>query len=323
MKTVVNCVAYRHGQRVGEVPLDDISEVIKQADTFVWLGLHEPEVPVLRKIQEEFDLHELAVEDALSAHQRPKVEEYGDSLFIVLHTAQWSNRELQLGETHIFVGHNYVVTIRQGASHSYTQVRTRVETMPQRLAGGPGFVLYAVTDFVVDQYRPIVDAFEQRFTQLEADIFKDRSNRHTIAQLYELKRDLMDLRNAAEPVIDICNQLVRLHHEFVSKELREYFRDVVDHATRVAKATDNLREMVSDALQVNLALMSLRQNEVVKALASWGAILALPTMVFSMYGMNFQFMPELHSAVGYPAALLATFAGCVVLYRRFRRLGWL
>jgi len=323
MKAVVNCVAYRNGERVGDIPLETISDALKEPDTFVWLGLHEPMLPLLLKIQEEFGLHELAVEDAQSAHQRPKIEEYGEGVFIVLHTVQWWDNEMRLGETHLFIGRNYFITIRQGASLPYAKVRERCEGMPQRLAKGPGFALYGIMDFVVDHYLPIVDAFQTRFEQLEADIFRDRFDRSTIERLYDLKQELLDLQNAAAPVIDICNQLMRLHQDLVPKDLHPYFRDVMDHAARVSKSTDDLRGMLSDAMQVNVALMSLRQNEVVKTLASWAAILAVPTMVFSMYGMNFEFMPELKSPWGYPLSLAATGLACAWLYRRLKRTGWL
>ena len=323
MKAVVNCVAYKQGQKLGDIPIEDISEVLKDEQAFVWLGLHEPDDRLLYKAQAEFGLHELAVEDAQSAHQRPKLEEYAESLFVVLHTAQWWDNEMQLGETHLFVGRNYLISIRRGASHPYTKVRERCEAAPHQLAKGPGFVLYAIMDFIVDHYKPIVEAFEGRFGVLEADIFRDRFDRRTIERLYELKRELLELHNAALPVIDICNGLTRIHPDLVPKDLRHYFRDVADHATRIAKGVDNLRQMLSDAMQVNVALMALRQNDVVKSLAAWGAILALPTMVFSMYGMNFHFMPELGWSFGYPLALAATAAGCVFLYRRFKRAGWL
>jgi len=323
MKAVVNCVAYRNGERVGDIPLEAISDALKEPDTFVWLGLHEPMLPLLLKIQEEFGLHELAVEDAQSAHQRPKIEEYGEGVFIVLHTVQWWDNEMRLGETHLFIGRNYFITIRQGASQPYAKVRERCESMPQRLAKGPGFALYGIMDFVVDHYLPIVDAFQTRFEQLEADIFRDRFDRSTIERLYDLKQELLDLQNAAAPVIDICNQLMRFHQDLVPKDLHPYFRDVMDHAARVSKSTDDLRGMLSDAMQVNVALMSLRQNEVVKTLASWAAILAVPTMVFSMYGMNFEFMPELKSPWGYPLSLAATGLACAWLYRRLKRTGWL
>jgi magnesium transporter len=323
MEAVVNCVAYRNGERAGDVRLEDISDVIKAPDTFIWLGLHEPMLPLLLKIQEEFGLHELAIEDAQSAHQRPKIEEYGEGVFIVLHTVQWWDNEMRLGETHLFVGRNYLISIRQGASHPYTKVRARCESLPQRLAKGPGFALYGIMDFVVDHYLPIVDGFGKRFEQLEADIFRDRFDRDTIARLYDLKQELLDLQNAAAPVIDICSQLMRFHQNLVPKDLHPYFRDIQDHAARVTKATDDLREMVTDAMQVNVALMSLRQNEVVKALASWAAIAAVPTVVFSMYGMNFESMPELKSPYGYPLSLAVTGLACAWLYRRLRRTGWL
>lgn len=323
MESVVSCIAYRNGQRLGEIEVEHISDVVKQENTFVWLGLREPPDKVMHKIQEEFGLHELAMEDAFSAHQRPKLEEYGSSLFIVLKTAQWWEGRMELGETHIFVGANYLITLRHGPSRPYTQVRSRCEGTPERLAKGPGYALYTIMDFVVDNFMPVVDAFQKRFERLEADIFHDRFDRKMIEQVYELRQELLDLRNAAAPVIDICSELVRSHHDLVHKELRAYYRDVLDHCTRVVEATDTLRAMANDAMQVNLAMMTIRQNEVVKTLAGWGAILAIPTMVFSMYGMNFQFMPELKWDFGYPVALTSTGLGCLWLYRRLKRTGWL
>jgi magnesium transporter len=323
MKAVMSCVAYAQGQKLRDIAIEQISEVLEDKQAFVWLGLHDPDDRLLHKVQEEFGLHELAIEDAQSAHQRPKLEEYGDSLFVVLHTAKWWDNEMQLGETHVFVGRNYLISIRRGASHPYSKVRERCEAAPQQLAKGPAFVLYAIMDFIVDHYKPILEAFEGRFGVLEADIFRDRFDRRTIERLYDLKRELLDLHNAAMPVIDICNGLTRMHPDLAPKELRHYFRDVADHATRITKGVDNLRQMLSDAMQVNVAMMALRQNDVVKTLAGWGAILAVPTMVFSMYGMNFHAMPELDWPFGYPLALVATAAGCVVLYRRLKRAGWL
>ena len=323
MPMVVNCVVYRHGARVGDIPVEQISDVLEQPGTFVWVGLHEPDLALLRQVQSEFGLHELAVEDALSAHQRPKLEEYGESLFVVLQTAQWWEDSMHLGETHVFVGKRFLVSVRHGPSMTYAKVRERCEANPGRLAMGPGYALYAVMDFIVDNYAPIVARFSARLEQLESAIFAQSFSRATIEQLYDLKREMQLLRGAAAPVLDICTELMRLHSDIVPKETKEYFRDIRDHARRVVEATDAMREMLTAATQVHLALASVAQNEVVKRLAGWGAILAIPTMVFSLYGMNFEYMPETHSPWGYPLILAGVVLGCAWLYRRLRRVGWL
>jgi magnesium transporter len=323
MPMVVNCVVYRHGERVGDIPVERISDVLAEEGTFVWVGLHEPDTALLRTIQAEFGLHELAVEDALSAHQRPKLEEYGESLFVVLQTAQWWEDSMHLGETHVFVGKRFLVSVRHGPSITYSKVREHCEANPGRLAMGPGYALYAVMDFIVDSYAPIVARFSARLEELESAIFAQSFSRATIEQLYDLKRELQLLRGAAAPVLDICTELMRLHSDIVPKETKEYFRDIRDHARRVVEAADAMREMLTAAMQVHLALASVAQNEVVKRLAGWGAILAIPTMVFSLYGMNFEYMPETHSPWGYPLILAGVVLGCAWLYRRLRRVGWL
>lgn len=320
---VVRSVAYRNGKRIGDVTIEDISEVLREPNTFVWVGLLEPDEAFLQKIQEEFGLHELAVEDARHAHQRPKIEVYGDSLFIVLKTAQLENEKVQYGETHIFVGNNFLVTVRHGASSSYARIREHAEENPRMLGTGPGFALYSIIDFIVDCYQPIVNQFETDFDRLEADIFKGQFDRLAIERLYELKRQLLELRNAAEPVDEICNSLMRFHEAIIPKELRVYFRDIQDHVRRVIGATDNMREMLTTAMQVNLALVAVGQNEIVKRLAGWGAILALPTVIFSLYGMNFEVMPELKWSLGYPFTLLLTIVGCFGLHSKFKNAGWL
>lgn len=320
---IVNSAAYRQGKRLGELSLEEISEVLKTPDAFVWLGLYEPDLQLLRKVQEEFSLHELAIEDALHAHQRPKLETYGDSLFVVLDTAQIVNDEVQFGETHLFVGSNFIVTIRHGSSISYAPVRQKCEATPQRLGLGPGYALYAVMDFVVDNYQPVATRLQAMFQELEQQIFDKAFDRDSIAQLYRLKGELIKLRDAAVPIQDMCGQLIRFHENVVRKELRAYYRDVEDHVTRITKTLDTLREMLTTAIQVNLALVTVGQNEVVKQLAGWGAILAVPTVIFSMYGMNFHFMPELSERWGYPLVLSVTGVACALLYRRLRKEDWL
>ncbi|MGI9046973.1 MAG: magnesium and cobalt transport protein CorA [Burkholderiales bacterium] len=323
MGMVVNCIAYKNGARLGAVTIEDISEVLKQDGTFIWLGLHEPDEPLLNEIREEFGLHELAIEDAHNAHQRPKLEEYGDSLFVVLHTAQLLENSIKFGETHIFVGRRFLVSVRHGPSLSYAKVRERCELATERLAQGPGFALYSIMDFVVDNYRPIVDSLHERLEIIEADIFKQRFSRDSLQDLYELRRQLVLLQAAAEPLLDICNTLIRFHTDIIPKEARAYFRDIHDHVKGVTQATNSMREMLTIAMQVNLALVTVGQNEVVKKLAGWGAILAIPTMVFSLYGMNFEHMPELNWKFSYPIVLILTVMGCIAVHRRLKRAKWL
>lgn len=322
MTSIVHCVAYRNGQPLGDISIDELGEVIKQPDTFIWLGLHEPDDPLLQKIQGQFGLHELAIEDAHHAHQRPKIEAYSNSLFIVLKTAQLDAGQVVYGETHLFVGSNFLVSVRHGASSSYEQVLQRCENSTKGLHKGPGFALYAVLDFVADNYKPIVAQFERDFEAIETDIFKDHFDKLVIERLYALKRHLLELRNAALPVAEISAELMRLHEDLIPKELRAYFRDIQDHVSRLVGQIDGMRDMLTTAMQVNLALVANNQNEVVKRLAGWGAILAIPTVIFSLYGMNFEWMPELKWRGGYPAAVGVTLLGCVFVYRRLRRAGW-
>lgn len=319
---IINSIAYRKGQRTGEVALDNISEALKQPDTFIWLGLHEPDQALMRKMQEEFGLHELAIEDACKAHQRPKLEEYGNTLFIVLKTALLQHGKVAFGETHLFVGPRFLVSVRHGPSSPHVGVREHCEKSPRMLEKGPGFALYALMDFVVDHYQPVVNQYEQELEHLEATLFQGKFDKHVMTRMYELKRRLLHLRNIMLPLDEICGQLMRFHDDIVAKELRAYFRDVRDHVARLIGIIDSVREMLAAAMQVYLALVGVRQNEVVKSLAGWGAILALPTVVFSLYGMNFKSMPELQWPFAYPLTLAFTALGCALLYRRLKRTGW-
>ena len=322
MTSIVHSVAYRKGLSQGDISIDAINEVLQQPDGFVWLGLQEPDDALLSKIQLEFGLHELAIEDAHHAHQRPKIEAYSNSLFIVLKTAQLDAGQVVYGETHLFVGSNFLVSVRHGASSSYAQVLQRCEDSTKGLQKGPGFALYAVLDFVADHYQPIVAQFERDFDAIESDIFRDQFDKLVIERLYNLKRRLLELRNAALPVAEISAELMRLHEDLVPKELRAYFRDIQDHVSRLVGQIDGMRDMLTTAMQVNLALVANNQNEVVKRLAGWGAILAIPTVIFSLYGMNFEWMPELKWHAGYPVAVGVTLLGCLLVYRRLRGAGW-
>ena len=320
---IVNCAAYKSGKRLSAIELDDITQVLQDKDTFVWVGLLEPDQDMLKKLQELFGLHELAIEDARKAHQRPKLEEYGDTLFIVLHTATLGEQAIEFGETHVFMGPRFLITVRHASSIGYGKVRERAESTPERLARGPGFAFYTVVDFIVDQYQACMDCLQGRFRALEQQLFMPTPEVDHLQEFYHLKNELLTLQAAAAPLSEVCTQLVRFHTGIVPKESHVYYRDVLDHVARVTQAADRMREMINAAMQVALAQVTIRQNEVVKRLAGWGALLAVPTVVFSLYGMNFDYMPELHWRGSYPALLGGVVAICFLLHRRLKRARWL
>ena len=321
---VVNSVVYgRDGSR-RDITLDEISDVLAVDDgTFVWVGLFDPAPSLLEKLQEEFGLHDLAVEDARNAHQRPKIEAYGDSLFVVAHTAQLVDGVIAFGETHMFLGARYLVTLRHGASLSYAPVRARAEREKHLMAYGPGYGLYAVLDYIVDNYLPIVDEFRVKLDALEQDIFAETFDRTTIVRLYELKRELTRMRLAVAPLQDITGQLTRVHTQLVGEEMRLYYRDIYDHTLRVNDAVDPLRELLTAAMSGILALVTVAQGEVVKRLAGWAGLLAAPTLIASWYGMNFAHMPELAGRWSYPVLIGATLAVMGALFVVLRRARWI
>lgn len=325
MEGIVNCVAYYEGRRVGNIEISKISEMLKQKDKFVWVGLHEPSEELLKQVQDEFGLHDLAIEDAHNAHQRPKLESYGDTIFIVLRTAQMNYKEhhIDFGETHFFLGDNFIVNVRHGSSLSYKEVRTRCESTPELLSKGPAFALYAVMDSIVDQYFPVIEAMEQELVEVEEEIFGKKPSRGTTQRVYELKRELLEVKRVITPLIDICNRLMRFDIKLVPDGTRPYFRDVYDHALRINEMLDNTRDLVTAALEANFSLTSISQSEVSKKFAGWAAIIGVPTMIAGIYGMNFEAMPELHWRYSYPVVLAITFGLCIVLYIFFKRSGWL
>lgn len=324
--TIVQCVEYGAGRRLRDLPLDEVSDVLQGKDEgrFVWIGLYEPDDAMMRKVQEEFRLHDLAIEDALRAHQRPKIDEYGEGIFVVLRTAHADDLgRVHFGETHVFAGPQYVVSIRHGKSKGYLPVRHRCETTPQLLQQGPGFALYAIMDFVVDNYFPVLDAYEDRLAKLEHRIFRGTLERNTTERIYRLKTELLEFKRTVSPLIEVCNRLLRFDIAFVPPETKAYLRDVYDHVLRVNEGVDSLRELLASALEANLALVGTAQNEVAKQLAGWAAILAVPTMIAGVYGMNFDVMPELRWRYGYPLIMLAMAAVCGTLWWRFRKAGWI
>lgn len=324
MKEIINCAAYSQGRRIADVELNNVHNVLKRSNQFVWIGLHEPSEDVLSKVQEEFDLHDLAIEDAHNAHQRPKLELYGESLFVVLRTAQINrDRHIEFGETHFFVGPKFIVTVRHGSGVSYADVRSRCESTPDLLSKGQGFALYAVMDFIVDQFYPVVHEMELELQAIEDKIFKENPNRETTEQIYELKRDLLEVKRAVSPLVDICSRFMRIEVKFISEETRPYFRDVYDHVVRINEMVENTRELLNTAMEANFSLISISQNDVSKKFAAWAAIISVPTMVAGFWGMNFTFMPEADWQYGFYAVILVTLLGCALLYFLLRRSGWL
>jgi magnesium transporter len=322
---VIDCAAYSGGVRVADVGLGQIRSALERDDQFVWLGLYEPEEETLRAVQKQFGLHDLAIEDAYNAHQRPKLELYEDSVFVVLRTAHMaaSPRHLEFGETHIFLGRNYLVTVRHGSLRSHIGVRQRCESTPHLLAKGPGYVLYALMDFVVDQYLPIVQAMEEEVEDLEEVIFGKSADGNATARVYQLKRDLLALRRTISPLVEVCNRLMRFDLPHIPDDTRLYFRDVYDHIVRLNETIDAQRELLTTALEAHLSIMSHTQNEHMKRITAWAAMIAVPTMIAGIYGMNFRNMPELSWSYGYHASIAIMVGACAALYVGFKRSGWL
>lgn len=321
---LINCVAYQEGKKLSDIPVGDISEHLKEPDTFVWVALRDPAVADITLMQEEFGLHELAVEDALRGHQRPKMEEYGDSLFVVAQIVELSGDELNVGQLAVFAGSNYVLSVRRDANQGFLGVRARAEREPHQLRKGAGFVLYALVDAVVDRYFPVVDMLESELESIEDHIFgRKGSQSANVERLYELKRKAQTLRHAVVPLMDAVGRLYGGMVPGVVVETQDYFRDIHDHLHRIAGRLDAVRDTINTAIQVTLSMVAIEDNEVSKKLASYAAIFAVFTAFAGVWGMNFEFMPELKWKYGYPLALLTMVGVCVYLYRRFKKSGWL
>lgn len=320
---IIDCLLF-HDSKVHPIAFDDISEHVAHPDRFIWVELKSPDSKTVARLGEEFGLHELALEDAISTHQRPKIEEYGEHLFIAVQTVQLWDERIERGETHLFAGSNFVIAIRHGAGTGYSRVAERLQAAKNGIRPGAPYALYLVLDFIVDQFKPVMDGLHERFQSLESLLVGGSElGRANLERLYALKRELTLVRDAAEPIQDITQDLIRVHPEFVVRELKAYYRDVHDHAVRISAAIGHLRNSTSDAMQFHLASLSLQQNESVQKLAGWGALLALPTVVFSLYGMNFVNMPELKWPWAYPVLMLLTGVGVIALYRRLKRRGWI
>ena len=321
---LISCVAYEDGKKLADIAKEDISTYVGRPECFVWVALYEPTAEELAEMQREFGLHELAVEDAQHGHQRPKIEEYGDSLFAVLHTVEIVDDELQIGEVDVFVGRNYVLSVRSRTKQGFKNVRERCEREPELLKQGSSFVLYALMDTVVDRYFPVLDRLEIELEKVEEKMFAGvTDSRFNIEALYQLKQKLMTLKHAVGPLLEATGKLWGGRVPQLCARTQEYFRDVYDHLFRINQSIDSLRDMVVTAVSVNLSLTAVQENETTKRLAAYAALVAVPTMIAGIYGMNFEHMPELKSVYGYPLTIATMAAIDVYLYLRFRKSGWL
>ena len=322
---LINCVAYQDGAKLADISVDHISEYVSLPGCFVWVALADATPEELDEMQLEFGLHELAVEDARHGHQRPKIEEYGDSLFAVFHLVEPDPErgEVNVGEVDVFVGKNYVLSVRNRSKLGFLGVRERCERQPELLKSGSGFVLYALMDAVVDRYFPVIDALEVELETIEQQIFTKGAPYNNIRRLYELKRRALMLKRAVAPLLEAVGKLHGGRVPQICMGSQDYFRDVIDHLSRINGSIDAMRDTIGTAIQVNLSMVTIEESEVTKRLAAWASIFAVCTAFAGIWGMNFEHMPELKFRYGYPAALGLIFVVCGYLYLRFRRAGWL
>ncbi len=320
---LLNCVAYQNGAKLAVLPIEEISDYLQRPNCFVWVSLCDANDAELEKVQKEFDLHDLVVEDARHGHQRPKIEEYDESLFVAMHMLEVTDSNMEVGEAHIFVGHNFILSIRNRSEHNFRSVRERCEREPDLLRLGTGFVLYALMDRVVDRYFPVIDELETQLETIEEHIFDKGAARVNIEQLYELKRKVAVLKHAVAPLMEAAGKLHGGRVPPVCATTQEYFRDVHDHLTRINAGVDAMRDTITTAIMVCQSTVSIEQNVINKQLAAWAAIFAIATVFTGIWGMNFQHMPELQWAYGYPVALFIIVVVCGVLYLRFKKSDWL
>jgi magnesium transporter len=320
---VINSSVYAGGRKVADVAIEEAGDWSKRPGHVVWIGLFEPSDELLQRVQQQFDLHPLAIEDAGKAHQHPKLEQYGDGIFIVARTAQMVEGRIAFGETHLFIGRGYVVSVRHGASVSYAAVRERCEACPTVLSQGEDYIVYAILDFIVDNYIPVVEKIHAEVEAIEDTVLATTLSQPDIERLYLLRRDLLRLRNAAGPLVEVCNKLQHTELMPIDREMQPHFRDVTDHVRRVSEEIDALREVLAFAFEASLMAGQAQHTVTTRRLAAWAAILAVPTAIAGIYGMNFEHMPELKWAYGYYLVIGVIVAICATLYVQFRRNGWL
>jgi magnesium transporter len=320
---LINCVAYQDGKRLTEIQPDEIHRYLAMPGCFVWVALLDRDRDVLEQMQAQFGLHPLAVEDAQNGHQRPKIEDYGDSLFVVLHLLEADSDGLRVGEVDVFAGPNYILTIRSRAEKGFQSVRARCEAEPELLKLGSGYVLYALIDAVVDRYFPLLDALETELEGIEDRIFAGGSPRENVEALYGLKQKLGVFRHAVAPLLEAVDNLYGARAPRICAEFKDYFRDISDHLQRLNQTIESIRDTIATAIAVNLSMISLQENETMKRLAAYGALVAVPTMIAGVYGMNFAHMPELGWKFGYVTVIAIMVAIDAYLFHRLRKAKWL
>ena len=324
---LIACAAYQSGKKLADIPIADISDYVSRPECFVWVALCDPTPEELDQMAEEFGLHPLAVEDARKGHQRPKIEEYEDSLFVVLHALEAPPEGIEadfaVHEVAIFAGRNYVLSVRPCSMKGFAEVRARCEREPDLLRNGSGFVLYALMDAIVDRYFPVIDALDSQLEAAESRLFEHTSTRGRLADLYSLKRRLMTLKHAVAPLMESIGKLYGGRVPQLCVTTQEYFRDVYDHLLRIHGEIESIREMQATAISVNIALITLSESEVTKRLAAWGALITVPTLIAGIYGMNFAHMPELSWTYGYLFSLGIMAVVDLLLFWRFRKVKWI
>ncbi len=321
---IIDNAIYVDGRREKASPsLEDTCEASRQKGGFAWIGLYEPTEEEFEAVASEFDLHKLAVEDAITAHQRPKIERYGDSVFVVLKSARYRDETetVEFGEIHAFVGPGFIITVRHGKASELHEVRDRLEKDPELLRRGPGAVMYAILDRVVDDYAPVSQGLETDIDEIEAEVFG--GNASVSRRIYALSREVIGFRRATQPLNDMLESMIEGQVYDFDPELHRYLRDVQDHALRTTEQVEAFRELLSNILSVNLTLVGINQNDEVKKISAWAAILFAPTLVAGIYGMNFEHMPELTWVFGYPFALTLMVMTAFLLHRIFKKAGWL
>ena len=319
---LINCASYLNGKKIADIEIEHISDYLANKDSFVWVALLDPTVGEIMKMKEEFDLHPLAVEDALTGHQRPKIEEYGNSLFAVIQVLKYDD-DISVGELDIFAASDYVLSIRNRSDVTFLGVRERCEQEPQLLRQGSGFVLYALIDAVVDRYFPIVERLELELENIEETLFDGRYTKSNIERLFALKRKVMVVKHAVSPLMEAVGKLSSGRVPPICANSTEYFRDILDHLTRINSVIESIRDAIGTAIQVSLSAIALEQNNIQKRLASWAAIFGVATAFAGIWGMNFEQMPELKWDLGYQVAVVIIVSACSFLYWRFKRSGWL
>lgn len=323
MAGVVAAAVYENGAKIDNISAEEAIHWPADDQHVVWIGLCNPSLHLLTTIKDQFGLHPLAVKDAEDAHQFPKIVQYGDSLFIVARTAQLYDGRVAFGETHIFVGKGYVITVRHGASISYSSVRERCESDPKRLSEGEDYILYAILEFIVGNYFPVLKTIHDEVEEIEDEVLAGSNNRERIERLHALRRDLLRLRNSVTPMISVCDRLERTEVIAISSTMRPHYRDVTDHVRHIEESIKTMKEILEFTHEANVMNTQMEQTSITRKLAAWAAILAVPTAIAGIYGMNFENMPELKLEYGYFSVLIGISIACIWLYTMFRKNGWL